>query len=66
MKSESKIRAKLNDIVDKMKDNKEKMHVENCLIYKDEMNKQIMFFNDVHIIYWILDEPVPQSIFDLV
>jgi hypothetical protein len=64
MKSEAEIRERLTELTKKMKGIK--VHRDNYLMYSDEIKVKLDCLAEIRHLCWILDEPVPKNIFDLI
>lgn len=67
MKTETEIRERVHQLIEKMKVIKEegKLEKNNRLIYSDLMNETLTHLTEIGHLYWLLDEPVPKDILDL-
>jgi len=64
MRSEAEIRERITELTKKMKGIK--VHRDNYLMYSDEIKVKLDCFEEIRHLCWILDEPVPRNIFDLI
>lgn len=65
MKCESEIRDKIDELSNEMKNIRKNAHIDNYLIYGDEMNILGKHLNEISHLCWVIDEPVPKTIIDL-
>ncbi|HEX7576249.1 MAG TPA: hypothetical protein VF360_07705 [Candidatus Methanoperedens sp.] len=64
MKLEAELRERIDELTKKMKDME--IHRDNYLMYYDEMKVMLGCLAEVRHLCWVLDEPVPKNIFDLI
>lgn len=66
MRTESEIKKRINELIEKIKSIKINAHPENHLIFGDETRLQLECLNEISHLSWVLNEPVPRVVFELI
>ena len=65
-KTETEIRERINELTAKLKSINATIHRDNYLIYSEEVKAKFDCLYEIRHLCWVLDEPVPESILDLI
>ena len=65
MKSRSEIKERIDEVIKEMEKVHADMHYDNILIYSGEVKTQWKYFDEVAHLYWVLEEPLPKALYDL-
>lgn len=66
MKTRSEIKVRIDEVIKEMEKIRKNAHTDNVLIYSDEAKSQWKYLDEIWVLYWVLQEPFPDEIFNLV
>jgi hypothetical protein len=65
MRTEFEIQNRILIIIDEIRDITANAHRDNPLMFGDEVRRQLRLLNELGDLHWVLDEPVPKTLLDV-
>ena len=65
MKSISEIKKRIDELRKGIENTRRNAHTDNVLIYSDKMKSMLTDFNEIAHLYWVLEESIPNSIYEM-